>query len=321
LKIKTKKFLNPFNSENGILSLALILLIVSLFEYAFLGESFARELLPLESSEYVRSGINVGPSGVSGQKLAIDLILRGLGYVKILTAVIGVLMITLQGVMLIKASGNSEELTKVKTSLTYIIIAFILISMGQDLAKIFDMSSGSLLSSPSEMIKHVQIFDKQVEVIITFIKYFIGAVATLNLVIAGINMGLQGSKEETVEKEKKKIYVSLAGLLIIIIGQTAIEKVFYVTDKQAYSGVTGVNPSMSISAGISQVVGITNFVISFMGVLCVLMLVYAAFLYALSGGNEEQTGKAKKILLTTFVGMLVVFGAFALVSTIISAKL
>ncbi len=144
-----------------------------MFEMLFFGVGYARELLPLESSEYVRSGVNVGPSGMSGQKLAIELVIRGLGYVKILTVVVGVLIITLQGLRLVKAAGNSEELTKVKTTLTYLVVAFVLISMGQDLAKIFDMSSGSLLSSPAEMIKHVQLFDKQVQVIITFIKYFI----------------------------------------------------------------------------------------------------------------------------------------------------
>lgn len=296
-------------------------MIVSFVERTIFHGVIARELLPLETSEYVRGGINSAPSGMSGQKMAIDLILEGLGYVKVLTVVVGILIITIQGLNLVKAAGNSEELTKVKTTLTYTIVAFVLISMGQDLAKIFDMSSGTLLSSPSEMIKHVQIFDKQVEVIITFIKYFVGAVAVLNLVIAGIKMAVQGGQDEVIDEQKKRIYVSVAGLIIIILGQSLIENVFYVTDKQAYSGVTGVKPQINLTAGVSQVVGITNFVISFLGVLSVLMLVYAAFLYALSGGNEEQTGKAKKILLTTVVGMLVIFGSFALVSTIISAKL
>lgn len=318
---KIKNSLNYLTTGNGTITLFLSLFIISLIEYWFFGVGYARELLPLEPSEYVRSGINVGPQGTSGQKLAIDLVLRGLGYVKVLTVVVGVLIITLQGLRLVKAAGNAEELTKVKTTLIYLVVAFVLISMGQDLAKIFDMSSGSLLSSPSEIIKHVQIFDKQVQVIITFIKYFIGAVATLNLVIAGIKMATQGGQEEVIGEQKKRIYVSVAGLIMIILAQPAIEKVFYVTDKQAYSGVTGVNPTMSVSGGISQVVGVTNFVISFLGVISVLMLVYAAFLYALSGGNEEQTGKAKKILLTTVIGMFVIFGAFALVSTIISAKL
>lgn len=316
-----EKITKYLESKNGLLTLLLVLVLITIFERYFLGESFARSLLPLEPSEYVKGGINVGPSDVSGQKLAIDAVLKGLGYVKVLTVVIGILMITIQGLRLIRAGGNADELSKVKTSLTYIIIAFILISMSLDLAKVFDMSSGSLLSSPSEMIKHVQLFDKQVELIITFIKYFIGSIATLNLVVAGLMMATNGGNDEVVGKQKTKIYVSIAGLLMIYIGDIAVNKVFYVIDKQSYSGVTGATPTMDLNEGLSQIVGITNFVVSFLGVISVLMLIYAALLYALSGGNEEQTGKAKKILLTTLIGMFVIFGSFAIVSTIISAKL
>ncbi len=318
---KTKQIQKFLESKKGIFSLLLAFLLLVYLEKLFFGESLARELLPLDPSEYARSGVNVAPSGVSGQKLAIDLVLRSLGYVKVITVSVGILMITLQGIRLIKAGGNSEEIGKVKTTLTYILVAFIFISMGQELAKIFDMSGGTFLSSPANMVKHIQLFDKQVQVLITFIKYLIGAIATLNLVIAGIRMATEGGSDEVVGKQKTRIFVSIAGLIMIYLGDIAVNKVFYVVDKQAYSGVTGVKPTMSISQGVTQVIGVTNFLVSFLGAISVLMLVYAGLLYAVSGGQEEQTAKAKKILLTTVIGMAVIFGSFALVSTIISANI
>jgi hypothetical protein len=316
-----KRLSNYLETKNGILTLFLILAITLIFERFFIDSSLARELLPLNTEEYVKQGLNVAPQGMSGQKMAIDVILRSLGYVKTITAGIGILMITIQGIKLIMAGGNPEEITKAKTALTYIIIAFVMISMSLEIAKIFDMSTGTILNTPANMIKHIQLFDKQVQVLITFIKYIIGAIATLNLFVAGVQMATQGGETEVITKQKARIFISIAGLVMLYLGDIAINKVFYVLDKNVYSGVSGAKPYMSASEGVRQVIGITNFVVSFLGVLCVLMLIYGAFLYALSGGNEEQTGKAKKVFLTTFIGVVLIFGAFAIVSTIISAKL
>ena len=47
-------------------------------------------------------------------------------------------------------------------------------------------------------------------------------------------------------------------------------------------------------------------------------IVAGGLMYAMAGGDEEKSGKAKKILVNSIIGAIIIYGAFALVSTIIS---
>ncbi len=280
--------------------------------------AFAQDILPLDGTEYV--GIPKPPDG-SGQKIAIDLMLSALGYVKVLAVVIGTMFLVIQGVRLVLSSGDEDALSKVKSAVIYILVAFVLISMSEDLAKIFDMSKGTLIGTPSDILKRVHIFDKQVEVFMTFIKYILGSVATLILVMAGLKMVTSGSDEEETSKQKKKVLYSLSGLLMLFIGDIAINKVFYNVNKEVYSGITGVRPTINASEGVSQIIGVTNIIVTLFGTLAVFTLIVAAIFYASSMGNEEQMEKAKRIIFATIIAMVIMFGAFAVVSTIVSGQL
>lgn len=67
------------------------------------------------------------------------------------------------------------------------------------------------------------------------------------------------------------------------------------------------------------VLTIINFFLTFLGLLAVVMVIYGGFLYVSSGGNDESTGKAKKILLYAVVGIIIIIASFALVNTILGA--
>jgi type IV secretory pathway VirB2 component (pilin) len=73
--------------------------------------------------------------------------------------------------------------------------------------------------------------------------------------------------------------------------------------------------------GVEQLAGITNLVISFAGPIAVLMLIAGAIMYATAGGEEENMKKAKRLILVTVVGIIIIYGAFAIVSTILSSSL
>ena len=56
------------------------------------------------------------------------------------------------------------------------------------------------------------------------------------------------------------------------------------------------------------------------GVVVILFLVYGGFIYMTSAGNDEQTEKAKKILINAVLGLVVIIMATAIV-TIVSGLL
>lgn len=64
---------------------------------------------------------------------------------------------------------------------------------------------------------------------------------------------------------------------------------------------------------------ILNFALSFLGFVMVIMIIYAGVLYVTAAGNEENVGKAKKILMYCAIGTLLIFISFAFVNTLLGA--
>lgn len=275
-----------------------------------------------EAKEFIKGqNIPVPPKDMEGQNALIMLAMGALSYGKVIIGAIGILFITILGIKLIFAGSNEEDITKAKTGIIYIIVAFVLVSMSQDIAKIFDMGDKTLLSSPQEMLNRVHLFDKQIEIVMTFIKYVIGAFATIMIIRSAAKLITAGGNEEEVGKQRKSILFHLAGLVLIFVGDVFINKVFYKVDKNVYSGITGVHPGVDAKAGVEQIAGITNFIVSFVGPAAVLLLIGGAIMYAVSGGEEEKMNKAKRLLIATVIGIIIVYSAFAVVSTLLNSKL
>jgi len=269
---------------------------------------------------FTEGDIPIPPSG-SGQEALKSLILGALSYGKVIVMVLGILFISILGLQLIISSSNEEDIKKAKTGIIYALIAFVIVSMSQDLAKVFDMEKATLLASPQEILKRVHIFDKQVEIFMVFIKYVIGAFATVMMVQASVKLITSGGNEEETTKNKKSILYSAGGLLLIYVGEIFANKVFYKVDKQVYSGITGVHPGVDVRAGVEQITGITNLIVTFAAPVAVLMLIAGAVMYATAGGEQEKTDQAKRLIMATVIGIIVMYGAFAIVSTALSSQL
>ncbi len=64
----------------------------------------------------------------------------------------------------------------------------------------------------------------------------------------------------------------------------------------------------------------TNLIAAITGPFALLSLVGGGLMYVIAGGDEEKTGKAKKIITWAIVGIVVIYGAFALVSTFVARQ-
>lgn len=62
-----------------------------------------------------------------------------------------------------------------------------------------------------------------------------------------------------------------------------------------------------------------NYALTFLGFVMVVMVIYAGVLYITAAGNEDNVGKAKKILLYCVIGVVLIFISYAFVNTILGA--
>lgn len=77
---------------------------------------------------------------------------------------------------------------------------------------------------------------------------------------------------------------------------------------------TGFNASTDIRTGIIDVV---NFVLSFLGLIAVIMVIYAGFLMIFSAGNDESISKAKSIIIWVAIGIIVILLSYVIVNFVI----
>ncbi len=66
------------------------------------------------------------------------------------------------------------------------------------------------------------------------------------------------------------------------------------------------------------ILNVTNWVLGFLGIICIVMIIYAGYVYIITGG-EDGHEKGKKIILYVAVGIIVILVSYALVNTIIKS--
>lgn len=268
---------------------------------------------------YENAKVPLPPGAAEGNvnsELVINALFEGgLSYTKAIIAVVAILYLSIIAYKLIIRGGNEEDVKTQKRAVTYTLIGLAIISMSGEIAQMLDISPGNSLLEKKAILNRVYAFDKQVEVFMTFIKYIIGAYATFMVLRSSLKLIVAGGDDEETRKQKKSILYSSGGLFLIYVGQIFINKVFYIVDKNKYTGFTGVKVAVNTVKGVKEIIGLTNFVVSFMAPVAVLMLLISAFLWVTAAGNDDQIGKAKRVLTTTIVGMVIIFGAFALVNT------
>ena len=138
---------------------------------------------------------------------------------------------------------------------------------------------------------------------------------------SGLVMITKGNSEEDMTKEKKKLGFAAAGLILIVLADTLIKKVFYKIDTTSYPGIEGVKPGLDPYAGVKEIVGITNFVVAFISPVAVLIFLIGGVMYLTAGDDEEKTTKARRMMIAAVIGIIIIYGAFAIVSTFITGQI
>lgn len=120
--------------------------------------------------------------------------------------------------------------------------------------------------------------------------------------------------------------------LAIVAGLSALAVLAMSAVASAQSGFLGGGASESVPTAVLEGTGgqgslralaltIINFFLGFLGLIAVIMIIYAGVLYVTAAGAEDQTGKAKKIIMYAIIGLLIVLLSWAIVNTILGAGL
>ena len=77
----------------------------------------------------------------------------------------------------------------------------------------------------------------------------------------------------------------------------------------AYAGAPGALVQTNLSLTVAKILNTT---FSLLGIIFVVLFVYAGFLYMTSGGNETTIEKSKKIMTATVIGLVIILASYAI---------
>ena len=84
---------------------------------------------------------------------------------------------------------------------------------------------------------------------------------------------------------------------------------------EAYNADDGV-PGKNIQ---TMIVTVINTILGLLGIIFLVIIIYAGFLWMTAGGNDDQVGKAKKLIINSIIGIVIIVGAYAISYFVLNA--
>ncbi|MFA5792310.1 MAG: hypothetical protein WC897_00370 [Candidatus Gracilibacteria bacterium] len=299
-------------SKKWILGLIFVAVLGAIFGY-LTPHTLASSFMPLPSTEDLSIPAPEGETAIEKFENFLGPVARNL---RIIIGAIAVLLIVIAGFSMVISGENEEDVKKHRRVITYSVIGLIMISIAGPVAEIFDYRRGNFMDNPEDFIERAQLFDSMTQMVITFLKYLLGSLATLMFVRSGAIMVMSSDNEEEITREKKNLFLGVAGLFLVIVSDLIISKILYNAEYNDATNSTRV--AIDQNELVRQLVGIVNLMVSFVGPIMMLGIVAGGVLYVTSGGDDERTGLAKKIIKNSIIGVVIIYSAFALVSTVIA---
>ncbi len=216
---------------------------------------------------------------------------------------IAILYLFILGVKFIMARGDSERLSELKGQFAWIILGLGVISVAEFMGyKVFD-SSKDILEGTAARNFEAKLID-----VVRFVEYIAGGLMLINALISGYTLIMGGEEDETISREKQFLKSFLMGTAFILMAEVIV---------RALSFRSGdIHESSQII--VQEVAGLVNFALSFIGIVATAMLVLSGLYYVISFGDDDQMGRAKKMIMASIVGIIIAFSAYTIVTFLIT---
>ena len=116
-------------------------------------------------------------------------------------------------------------------------------------------------------------------------------------------------------KSKRKIILKALMVFALMIGALSV-----FSSVPALAFTEGDRPEMVPGGDLrSLVLTIVNYFLTFLGLIAVIMVIYGGITYVVSAGKDEAVGNAKKIIMYSLVGLIIILLSFVVVNAVLGA--
>lgn len=141
---------------------------------------------------------------------------------------------------------------------------------------------------------------------IDFIKYGVGGIAVLFIVISAYRLIVAGkSSEEEITKQKVYLTWAVVGLLLIFMADTVVKEMFFGEEGEILTGDTDQTLEFAYNAT-KAVRGLYTMLEAFVGVVAVFMIAYEGFRMVSMAYNDEQVKKSKDHIFWSLIALFMI---------------
>ncbi len=273
----------------------------------------AADILPLPGTDGLSVPTPIGNTAVEKTENFLGPLARN---IRLILGTVASLYIVIAGITIVISGDNEETVKTQRTGIVYAVVGLMVISLSGPIAAVFDFRQGNIIESPDTLVARAQLFDQTTQLVLTYIRYLLAGLATLMFVSAGAAMVANPDNEETVSRSKKNMALGAAGLMVVFTADLLIRRIFYVAEFNDAASRTVV--AINQNELLRQMIAFINILVSFVGPIMMLGIVAGGLLYVTSFGNEERQELARKIIQNSVIGVIIIYGAFALVTTAIA---
>lgn len=229
---------------------------------------------------------------------------------KYVIGTIAFFLIIISSVKLITAGKDVEDaITKEKELLKYSVLALIIVIIADPFVKkVFFGVQGEVLTTATYAKQFANEGNTQIMAIIHAVEYMLAAVAVLVIIISGLTIIVSGSDEEVRKKHIKHILYAVGGLILVGLSELIVKGIIFPEQGSRLPDLIAARLTIQT---------LTNYATSFIAFVSIAIAIYGGYLYVFGATNEENTAKAKKIVVGAIVGIIIASGAFALVNTLL----
>lgn len=258
---------------------------------------------------------NFATEGKTGEELVINFVQNAIRIVRFFVGGVALIMGILYGMSLVFARGKEEVITKQKTNFLYVFMGFIILIISENVAGIFNPEK----ATADKLIDFNAAHD-QLRNVVNYIKWMLGSIIVMFMVISSIRMITAGGEEEMITKQKRNLTWNIIGMMIILLASNIVNAI-YVLNEGSDGTYTGEVSAEGPRTAIVEITSIIRLILVFLGPIAIAFTIYAGFMYLTSFGNDEGNQKAKRMIIGGVTGVIIVFAAYAIVNTITAEKL
>lgn len=194
--------------------------------------------------------------------------------------------------------NGSEEavLSEQRKAFGYAAMGMGVVGLSTLIVNMFD--AGNTLVNPT-------LFATNTYIVIDLITMVAGVFIVFIVGLSGFRIIVLQGNESEIEKQKKNFFHGLIGVPVLLVGRTIVEAIV--------PGSGGRSTDV-----IDEVVGMTQFLLEMSAGLAVVAIMGSGVLFIFSMGNDNLKQRARRILLSTIIILILIMFSYTLVATFIN---